>query len=568
MRPYFRHPANDCRSDASRFVKKEPTSMQTTQVLIVGGGPVGLTLARVLASFGVRSMLAERNETTTTHPKMDITNGRSMELFRRAGLVDALRAAAVPESHPFDVSWITTLTGYELHRFRYPSVTEERIRIRERNDGAQPREPGMRVSQVEIEPVLKAAAEASPEVEVRFGVEFVSLQQDDEGVTALLRNVVDGAAFGVRCAYLAACDGGSSMVRDAVGLSLSGQARIMPRFMTHFRSSDRQLLQRWGIAWHYQSARGTLIAQNDIDTWTLHSRFPPGETAETVNPSEIVCNFVGARFNHHILVANPWSPHLLVADAYRLGRVLLVGDAAHQYIPTGGYGMNTGIGDAFDLGWKLAAVFSGFADPRLLQSYEAERRPVGLRNRQASARHNEVRGEIGQLYCEGLEAPGATGDRLRAEIEHRIADYGNAENECRGIEFGYSYEGSPVICSEPDVHAGTDFIGYQPTTIPGCRLPSTFLCDGSALFDRLGRWFTLIAFGGADSSPLLSAAQKHRMPLRYVELDEPDLEPIYEAKMLLVRPDQHVCWRGNSLGDEFAAGRIIQTVLGLSETQK
>ena len=183
-------------------------------------------------------MLAERNETTTSHPKMDITNGRSMELFRRAGLVDALRAAAVPESHPFDVSWITTLTGYELHRFRYPSVTEERIRIRERNDGAQPREPGMRVSQVEIEPVLKAAAEASPEVEVRFGVEFVSLQQDDEGV---------------RCAYLAACDGGSSMVRDAIGLSLSGQARIMPRFMTHFRSSDRQLLQRWGIAWHYQS---------------------------------------------------------------------------------------------------------------------------------------------------------------------------------------------------------------------------------------------------------------------------------------------------------------------------
>ena len=144
--------------------------MQTTQVLIVGGGPVGLTLARVLASFGVRSMLAERNETTTSHPKMDITNGRSMELFRRASLVDALRAAAVPESHPLDVSWITTLTGYELHRFRYPSVTEERIRIRDRNDGAQPREPGMRVSQVEIEPVLKAAAEASPEVEVRFGV--------------------------------------------------------------------------------------------------------------------------------------------------------------------------------------------------------------------------------------------------------------------------------------------------------------------------------------------------------------------------------------------------------------
>src|ERR1700678_1266966 len=124
--------------------------METTQVLIAGGGPVGLTLARVLANFGVRSLLVERNETTTSHPKMDITNGRSMELFRRAGVIDALRAAAVPETHPFDVSWITTLAGHELHRFRYPSVTQERARIRERNDGAQSREPGMRVSQVEI----------------------------------------------------------------------------------------------------------------------------------------------------------------------------------------------------------------------------------------------------------------------------------------------------------------------------------------------------------------------------------------------------------------------------------
>jgi 2-polyprenyl-6-methoxyphenol hydroxylase-like FAD-dependent oxidoreductase len=224
--------------------------METTQVLIAGGGPVGLTLARVLATFGIRSILVERNETTTTHPKMDITNGLSMELFRRAGVIDALRAAAVPEDHPFDVSWITTLTGHELHRFRYPSVTEERERIRVNNNGAQTREPGMRVSQVEIEPVLKAAADVSPEADVRFGLEFVSLQQDESGVTATVRNTREGKIATIRCAYLVGCDGGSSGVRGCLEIELSGQSRIMPRFMTHFRSNDQALLQRWGVAWH------------------------------------------------------------------------------------------------------------------------------------------------------------------------------------------------------------------------------------------------------------------------------------------------------------------------------
>jgi 2-polyprenyl-6-methoxyphenol hydroxylase-like FAD-dependent oxidoreductase len=539
--------------------------METTQVLIAGGGPVGLTLARVLANFGVRSLLVERNETTTSHPKMDITNGRSMELFRRAGVIDALRAAAVPETHPFDVSWITTLAGHELHRFRYPSVTQERARIRERNDGAQSREPGMRVSQVEIEPVLRAAAEAAPEADVRFGVEFVALEQDGDGVTALLRDVSDNTTFRARCAYLVGCDGGGSTVRGMLDIGLEGQARIMPRFMTHFRSDDRALLQRWGVAWHYQSSRGTLIAQNDRDTWTLHSRFPEGQTAATVNPSEIIETFAGASFPHQILVANPWSPHLLVADAYRRGRVLLAGDAAHQYIPTGGYGMNTGIGDAFDLGWKLGAVLSGFGGPHLLESYEAERRPVGLRNRLASARHNEVRVAIGKLYGGDLDGQGAAAETTRQDLGRQIAAHGNAENECRGIEFGYAYDDSPIVCREPNARAGSDFVAYAPATIPGCRLPSMFLHDGSALFDRLGRWFTLLTFGTADPSALVAAARQRQMPLAHLALDEPDLAPIYEANMLLVRPDQHVCWRGNSCDDPRVAERAVATVLGFGQ---
>jgi 2-polyprenyl-6-methoxyphenol hydroxylase-like FAD-dependent oxidoreductase len=220
--------------------------MKQVQVLIAGGGPVGMTLACELVQRGVTCILVERNADTTRHPKMDITNVRSMELFRRLGLVDALRSVAVPEMNNFDVSWITSLSGHELHRFRYPSVTEWRRMIRDRNDGSMPGEPPMRVSQVEIEPVLRRAL-VGARVEARWGVALEDLSQDMNGATATVRTA-DGATEQVRCHYLVGCDGGTSRVRNCLGIRLDGQARVMPRFMTHFRSTATDVLQRWGVA--------------------------------------------------------------------------------------------------------------------------------------------------------------------------------------------------------------------------------------------------------------------------------------------------------------------------------
>ena len=253
--------------------------MKSVPVLIAGGGPVGMTLACELSRRGIACMLVERNATTTSYPKMDITNARSMELFRRLGLVDALRAVAVPEDNNFDVSWVTSLIGHELHRFRYPSVTEWRRLIREQNDGSMPGEPPMRVSQVEIEPVLQRAVQAAPNVEARWGVAFEALVQDADGVTVTLRTA-DGATEQVRCRYLAGCDGGGSEVRHALGIKLDGEARVMDRFLIHFRSSAHDVLQHFGVAWHYQSPKGTLIAQNDDDIWSLQARFPEDTAPE------------------------------------------------------------------------------------------------------------------------------------------------------------------------------------------------------------------------------------------------------------------------------------------------
>jgi 2-polyprenyl-6-methoxyphenol hydroxylase-like FAD-dependent oxidoreductase len=201
-------------------------TMKSVPVLIAGGGPVGMTLAKVLAHFGIRSMLVERNATTTRHPKMDITNSRSMELFHKFGLADALRSVAVPEDHPFDVSWITSLAGYELHRFRYMAPSEFRKQIRIKNDGTRPLEPPMRVSQVEIEPVLKKAIDARPEVEVRFGVAFESFEEQDDRVVAHLREQGSGAQEQVSCQYLIGCDGGTSRVRAGLDIQLEGQSRV------------------------------------------------------------------------------------------------------------------------------------------------------------------------------------------------------------------------------------------------------------------------------------------------------------------------------------------------------
>jgi 2-polyprenyl-6-methoxyphenol hydroxylase-like FAD-dependent oxidoreductase len=521
--------------------------MSDTQVLIAGGGPVGMTLAFVLAQFGVRSILVERNETTTRHPKMDITNARSMELFARVGLAEKLRAMAVAESQRFDVSWITTLTGEELHRFVYPSVAEWRVLIRERNDGTMPSEPPMRVSQVIIEPVLKDAIDAHPLVDVRFGVGFEAFEQDGDGVTATL-----SIGETIRAEYLIGCDGGNSRVRELLGIGLSGQARVAQRFITHFRSTDTHLLQRWGPAWHYQSDKGTLVAQNDRDTWTLLSRFPDGLTFDEVDPAALIEAFVGAPIDHEIIVCNAWWPNLLVADSFGEGRVLLAGDAVHQVIPTGGYGMNTGVGDAFDLGWKLAAVLGGFGGGKLLAAYEQERRPVALANCAGSARHNGVRLANGALYGAGLETE---------ELARRIGNNGNRENESFGLEMGYSYHTSPVILPCSTEAPSADPVIYVPSTMPGSRLPSVYLADGSNLHDHLGPWFTLLCVGECDASGFVEAAEALDLPLKIASVYVTGHEALYQGPALLIRPDQHIAWRGVP-SDATEASRILNHVLG------
>ena len=397
---------------------------------------------------------------------------------------------------------------------------------------------------------------------MRFGWTFVSFVEDADRGIVTLKNTEANELEEVHCQYLAGCDGGNSKVRKQLGIALEGTVDVAQMYMVHFRSSARDVLQRWGDAWHCQSLNGTLIAQNDEDIWTLHAPIPAGKTERDMDPRAVVSAFTGVDFDFEVLMANGWAPQLLVAEKYSQGRVFLAGDAAHQYVPTGGYSMNTGMGDAVDLGWKLAATLRGWGGASLLTSYDQERRAIGLRNRGGSERHVGVRFEIAMaMLSEDMANSAAqTAKDARARVGARILELGNAENEALGIEIGYRYDSSSVIFEESGEAPDDDLITYVPTTWPGSRLPSVFLKDGRAVFDILDQGFTLIAFGDANVTAWTVEAERRGLPFSILRLNEAAVRSIYQRDYILVRPDQHVGWRGDQLPD---LGTIFDRVTGV-----
>ncbi|WP_330256933.1 FAD-dependent monooxygenase [Nocardia sp. NBC_00565] len=552
---------------------------EKTPVVVVGAGPVGLTLALELDYHGVECVLVERNSTTTRHPKMDITNCRSMELYRRLGVADDLRKAAIPADTRTKVTWATNAVGWELASFEYPSVAEAYEQINQRNDGTLPLEPSMRVSQVILEPTLRDLIESRAQhAKVHYSWALDSFTEDADGVTAVLTSGETGERRTVRAQYLVGCDGAGSLTRQQLGIGLDeidlrkmlvkelGMPKIAKAlaqafltrgerpadgrfYLVHFTTTDKpEVLARFGTVWHLQSPEGwTVISQNDSDTWTLHAPLGMGTDADRIDPREFVYDRVGARFDMEVLVANAWTPRLTVADSFGRRRVWLAGDAVHQVTPTGGYGMNTGVGDAVGLGWMLAAQLQGWGAPGLLTAYEQERRSVALRNREAAARHSVVRAAVMTTSRSSMYSERWLGERTRQQIGREISDLGNLENEAWGIELGYRYDNSPVICGEPEPQAPQQRMDvYTPGTWPGSRPPSVRLEDGRAIFDLFGRGFTLLRFADHDIDAFIYAAAQRGVPFEVIDIRDARAHFLYERDLVLIRPDQHVAWRGDS----------------------
>src|SRR5262245_49784143 len=473
-----------------------------TDVLVVGAGPVGLTLAVDLGRRGVRCTLVEKKAAPEFLPKMERCNARTMEIYRRMGLAEKIRAAGLDRRVPMDVYIALALNEPPLLRLQYPSVEEAQAQIAACHDGSMPLEPYQLISQYTIEPLLKAEAERLPCVNVRYGHELVSLVQSPEMATARVHDL-QGNVTDIQARFIVGCDGGVSTVRRQIGIPLRGEGDLARLYQALYYAPD--LFDRIPIGGgpgkgrHYHIADGQstfLIMQDSTKHWTLH--------AVVEKPEDMAAQFertVTIPIDYEMLYVGEWKQNLLLADRYGAGRVFLAGDSIHLVIPTGGLGMNTGVGDAIDLAWKLDATLKGWGGPHLLPSYEIERRQVGDRKVGASRYASLGRRKWRSQYRPTIRDATAEGHAARDNLA-RIANVEQRKtNEMIGAELGYRYVGSPIIWEEP---GGPEhlFREYVPTTWPGARLPHVWLREGCSVHDIIGDGFTLLRFGAtkADTS--------------------------------------------------------------------
>jgi len=521
-----------------------------TQVLVVGAGPTGLALAIELGHRGIACTVVERNDRVGYAPRAKTTHTRTREHLRRWGIADKLAALApFGVEHPSRVHFVTRLSGHSL------AVIEDAFNCAPaRNDLYA--EHAQWIPQYRVEAVLKAHAETLPSVSLKFSHEFLGAEQTADGVTARVKDLATGEELAISCAYLVGADGAKSQVRELIGATMEGVYGLAHAYNIVFRAP--------GLAQAHPHAPGIMYWQinpevpgligpmDDGDLWYfMPTRAPEVVRLDKAAAADLIRRSTGIDLPYEVLSADEWAASRFIADKYRDGRMFLIGDACHLHPPTGGYGMNMGVGDSVDLGWKLAARLHGWGGEGLLASYEAERRPVHQRViDEAVANHATL---AMHLVRPELEADTGEGAALRAQLGEGLGMARLREFRPLGVMLGYRYEGSPIVAREPgpppEPPADAPVGHYQPTARPGSRAPHAWLADGRSLFDTFGQGFTLLGFG-AEGAGAFAAAEADAaalgVPLTTVRLDDPALAALYEVPLALIRPDQHVAWRGEA----------------------
>jgi 2-polyprenyl-6-methoxyphenol hydroxylase-like FAD-dependent oxidoreductase len=546
-------------------VQNAEPKQRVAAIGIVGGGPVGMTLALFLDRYGVPCVLFNNEATTRWHPKGSSESARSMELFRRLGLADRIRALGLPEDHPTDVAYFTRFNAHELARLSMPSRAEVLRRRSEAQKTDQVPEPIHRANQMHVDRLLFDRIATRALITCRFGWRVDAFEQDADGVTVIANA---GSSECWRVQYLVGCDGGRSFVRRSLGIRFHGEAALEERyfggrmFSTYVRSPELyQDLLKPRQAWQYWAVnpelRATIISVNGSDEFLFRTKAAaPNQPADDATVIRVLHRCAGAKPRIEILGHEPWTAGTaLVAEAFADRRVLLAGDAVHLFTPTGGFGMNTGLEDAANLAWKLAACVQGWGGPALLASYEKERLPIALRNtgaaRQLSININDVEAppEIEMDSADGQSARQAASTKLAAFAEQFAS---------LGVQLGARYDHSPIIAADAAPPAD-DFVTYRPTSIPGGRAPHAWLDErhgeGGSLYDRLGNGVTLLRLGHRppEASEIVCAARGRGIPISVVDIADAEIRDLYDRDLALIRPDHYVAWRGNTVPSDAEA---------------
>jgi 2-polyprenyl-6-methoxyphenol hydroxylase-like FAD-dependent oxidoreductase len=529
-------------------------------VLIVGGGPVGLALAGELGWRGVPCILIEKSDGSIEQPKMDLVGIRTMEFARRWGILDWVRDAPYPLDYPQDYIYVTGLNGYELAREPFPGRGFEAIPP----ESPQKRE---RVPQDMFDPILRRFAERSEHARLRYNCELVSFTETPDGVRAEIKTATGIET--IEADYLVGTDGGASTVREQLGIGMSGTPALTYTTNVMFRCTNFSKLHDKGLGYRFifigpEGTWLTIVAVNGADRFRMSIVGSP----EKVNHPEddiraALKRAMGRDFDYEILSVMRWVRRELVADRYGTARVFIAGDAAHLMSPTGGFGMNTGISDAVDLGWKLEAAIKGWGGPELLASYEAERRPVGLRNvAEASRNLRRMLSTRERLPGPEIFQPGSANDAARKKYGDWFAEIMRHEWFANGVMLGYRYDNSPIVMPDGTPPPPDPSHPYTQTARPGARAPHVWLRDGRSTLDLYGHGFVLLRLGDAPPAAdnIVAAAKTRGVPLTSIDIEQPDVLAAYQHRLVLVRPDGHVAWRADQ--EPADAGALLDTLRG------